>query len=45
MKQKILTDGYLIFLRDIEFKHYTDNEGIIHCNLIEFLLKPEIISL
>ena len=25
--------------------HYTDNDGIIHCNLIEFLLKPELIAL
>ena len=22
---------------------YTDNDGIVHCNLIDFLLKPEIV--
>lgn len=23
--------------------HFTDNDGIIHCNLIDFLLKPELL--
>lgn len=34
----------IIIQNDIP-SHYTDNDGIIHCNLIEFLLKPELISL
>lgn len=34
----------IIIQNDIP-SHYTDNDGIIHCNLIEFLLKPEIITL
>ena len=34
----------IIIQNDIP-SHYTDNDGIIHCNLIEFLLEPELISL
>ncbi len=34
----------IIIQNDIP-SHYTDNDGIIHCNLIEFLLKPELIAL
>lgn len=34
----------IIIQNDIP-SHYTDNDGIIHCNLIEFLLNPELISL
>nr|MCR5187350.1 DUF4143 domain-containing protein [Treponema sp.] len=34
----------IIIQNDIP-SHYIDEDGIIHCNLIEFLLKPELISL
>ena len=34
----------IIIQNDIP-SHYIDDDGIIHCNLIEFLLKPELISL
>ncbi len=34
----------IIIQNDIP-SHYTDADGIIHCNLIEFLLKPELITL
>lgn len=34
----------IIIQNDIP-SHFTDDEGIIHCNLIEFLLHPELISL
>ena len=34
----------IIIQNDIP-SHYTDNDGLIHCNLIEFLLKPELIAL
>ncbi len=33
----------IIIQNDIP-SHYTDNDGIIHCNLIDFLLKPELIA-
>ena len=34
----------IIIQNDIP-SHFTDNDGIIHCNLIEFLLTPELIPL
>ncbi|MDY6030563.1 MAG: ATP-binding protein [Treponemataceae bacterium] len=34
----------IIIQNDIP-SHFTDNDGIIHCNLIEFLLNPELIAL
>ena len=34
----------IIIQNDIP-SHYIDDDGIVHCNLIEFLLKPELISL
>lgn len=34
----------IIIQNDIP-SHFTDNDGIIHCNLIEFLLHPELIPL
>ena len=34
----------IIIQNDIP-SHFTDNDGIIHCNLIEFLLNPNLLPL
>ena len=43
---KLVKDFFskIIIQNDIP-SHYIDDDGIVHCNLIEFLLKPELISL
>ena len=43
---KLVKDFFakIIIQNDIP-SHFTDNDGIIHCNLIEFLLNPELIPL